>query len=181
VTRLGIFRLAGLTAVAGLIADQGSKWALLKWVVPTPDAQLSVLPVFDIVWWRNTGTSFSLFRTGAAWGPYVFSITALAIVALLVLWLWRTEKPLPAVAIGMVIGGAVGNVIDRLRFGWVNDFFFAHIGSPDPVTGLYSPYRSWPAFNVADSLIVVGVAILVLDGMFLSHKPAETMRQRKEP
>jgi signal peptidase II len=158
--RFRIYGIAGIAAVLGVIADQASKWALLE-IVGLKDnpRDIVILPVFEIVMWWNHGTSFSLFRTGEAWGPYAFSLAALAIIGLLVLWLSRIVSPILAAAIGAVIGGALGNVVDRLRFGAVADFFYAHIGN-----------YGWPAFNVADSLIVVGIGVLVFDGMFLNHK-----------
>ena len=165
-----IYLIAAITALFGVIADQGSKWALLEIVGMRENPRnIRVLPVFDIVMWWNQGTSFSLFRTGAAWGPYIFSIAALAIVAILVLWLSRIVSPILAAALGAVIGGAIGNVVDRLRLGAVADFLYFHIGE-----------YGWPAFNVADSLIVVGIGVLVFDGMFLSHKTDE-MSRRKQP
>ena len=165
-----IYLVALIAAVLGLIADQASKWALLEIVgLRENPRNIRVLPVFDIVMWPNYGTSFSLFRTGAAWGPYAFSIAALAIIVLLVLWLSRIASPILAAALGAVIGGALGNVVDRLRFGAVADFFYAHLGE-----------YGWPAFNIADSLIVVGIGVLVFDGMFLSHKTGE-MGRRKQP
>ncbi len=169
-SRARLYVVAVVAAVLSLVADQASKWALLE-IVGLRDnpRDIRVLPVFDIVMWWNHGTSFSLFRTGEAWGPYVFSIAALAIISLLVLWLSRIASPILAAAIGAVIGGALGNVVDRLRFGAVADFFYAHLGE-----------YGWPAFNVADSLIVVGIGILVFDGMFLSHKTDKTVR-RKQP
>ena len=169
-SRTRIYLIAALAAILGVAADQGSKWALLEIVgLRENPRNIRVLPVFDIVMWWNHGTSFSLFRTGEAWGPYVFSIAALAIIVLLVLWLSRIVSPILAAALGAVIGGALGNVVDRLRFGAVADFFYAHLGE-----------YGWPAFNIADSLIVVGVGVLVFDGMFLSHKTGE-MGRRKQP
>jgi signal peptidase II len=87
-----------------------------------------------------------------------------------VLWLSRITSPVLAAAIGAVIGGALGNVVDRLRFGAVADFFYAHIGD-----------YGWPAFNVADSLIVVGIGVLVFDGMFLSHRTTGKAPRREQP
>jgi signal peptidase II len=169
-TRRGLYGVALIAAILAVIADQASKWALLELVGlrndPTP---IRILPVFDIVMWWNRGTSFSLFRTGEAWGPYVFSIAALVIIGLLMLWLSRIASPVLAAAIGAVIGGALGNVIDRLRFGAVADFFYAHLGD-----------YGWPAFNVADSLIVVGIGVLVFDGMFLTRKSGK-MSGREQP
>jgi signal peptidase II len=169
-SRSHIYWIAAIAAILGVIADQGSKWALLEIVgLRENPRNIRILPVFDIVMWWNHGTSFSLFHTGEAWGPYVFSIAALAIVAILVLWLSRIVNPVLAAALGAVIGGALGNVVDRLRFGAVADFFYAHLGD-----------YGWPAFNIADSLIVVGIGVLVFDGMFLSHK-TDKMARRKQP
>jgi signal peptidase II len=169
-TRGRIYLIAAIAAILGVIADQGSKWALLEIVgLRENPRNIRVLPVFDIVMWWNQGTSFSLFRTGEAWGPYIFSIAALAIIGILVLWLSRIVSPILAAALGAVIGGALGNVVDRLRFGAVADFFYAHLGE-----------YGWPAFNIADSLIVVGIGVLVFDGMFLSHK-TDKMARRKQP
>ena len=170
-TRRGLYVVALAAAGLGLIADQASKWALLNLAGLrdlSPDVHIRILPVFDLVMWWNRGTSFSLFRTGANWGPYVFSLGALAIIGLLVLWLSRIASPILAAAIGAVIGGALGNVVDRLRFGAVADFFYAHVGD-----------YGWPAFNVADSLIVVGIGVLVFDGMFLSHKTGKAPRREQ--
>jgi signal peptidase II len=168
-SRSRIYWIAGLAALIGVIADQVSKWAMIKIIGARADHIIHVLPVFDLVLWWNNGTSFSMFRTNSAWGPYVFSLTALAIVGGLVLWLSRITSPILAAALGAVIGGAIGNVVDRWRFGAVADFLYWHIGD-----------YGWPAFNLADSLIVVGVGILVLDGMFVSHKTDKTGR-RKQP
>ena len=162
-----IYLVALIAAVLGLIADQASKWALLEVVgLRENPHDIRILPVFDIVLWWNHGTSFSLFRTG---NPYVFAILSLVIIVFLVLWLSRMVSPILAAAIGAVIGGALGNVVDRLRFGAVADFFYAHLGD-----------YGWPAFNIADSLIVVGIGVLVFDGMFLSRK-TDKMARRKQP
>lgn len=168
--RRRILWLAGAMTLVGLIADQGSKWALIRFMGRHDNQPVDVLPVLDLVMWWNHGTSFSLFHINSAWGPYFFSLAALAIVALLVLWLLRVASPILAVAIGAVIGGALGNVVDRLRFGAVADFFDAHIGD-----------HHWPAFNVGDSLIVLGVAVLALDGLFGDRKATSGMARREQP
>jgi signal peptidase II len=168
-SRTGIYLVALIAAVLGVIADQASKWALIRFSGLLPNSGTRVLSIFDLVFWENKGTSFSLFRTSEAWGPYAFSLAALVIIIFLVLWLSRTVNLILAAAIGAVIGGALGNVIDRLRFGYVVDFLYFHIGD-----------YGWPAFNIADSLIVVGIGVLVFDGMFLSHK-TDKMARRKQP
>jgi signal peptidase II len=162
-----IYVVAAIAALLGLIADQASKWALLEIVgLRENPRNIEILPVFDIVMWWNHGTSFSLFRTG---NPYVFTVLALVIIGFLVVWLSRMVSPVLAAALGAVIGGALGNVVDRLRFHAVADFFYAHLGE-----------YGWPAFNVADSLIVVGIGVLVFDGMFVSRK-TDKMARRKQP
>jgi signal peptidase II len=89
----------------------------------------------------------------------LFSLAAIAIVTVLTYWLSRVESPLLAVAIGLIIGGAIGNVIDRIRFGAVVDFLDFHVGS-----------WHWPAFNVADSAICVGVAVMLLDSLLMRRE-----------
>jgi len=168
--RRRLYWLAALACLLGLAADQGSKWAVIRFMAGHGDQPVEILPFFNLVMRWNNGTSFSLFHIDSTWGPYIFSLAALAIIVLLVLWLARVASPLLAVAIGAVIGGALGNVVDRLRFGAVADFLDAHIGT-----------YHWPAFNIGDSLIVVGVAILALDGLFGGHKPASGMARREQP
>ncbi|HLG85628.1 MAG TPA: signal peptidase II [Alphaproteobacteria bacterium] len=166
--RSRLHRLAALAAILGLVADQASKWAVIRYMAARNDEPAEILPVFNLVMWWNRDTSFNLLHIGSAYGPYVFSLASLVIIALLVLWLSRIEKAVLAIAIGAVIGGALGNVVDRLRFGAVADFFDAHIGD-----------HHWPAFNVGDSLIVVGVAVLALDGLFGDGKTTGMGRRER--
>ena len=119
----------------------------------------NVAPFFNIVLIHNRGMSFGLFNSGGGLNALLFSLVAAAIVAVLIYWLSRVESWLLAVAIGLVIGGAIGNVIDRLRFGGVVDFLDFHVGS-----------WHWPAFNIADSAICVGVAVMLLDGLLLRRE-----------
>ena len=120
----------------------------------------SLTSFFDLVLTFNRGMSFGLFNNGAGLNALLFSLAAAVIVAVLLWWLSRVEHPFLGVAIGMVVGGAVGNVVDRLRFGAVVDFLYFHVGS-----------WYWPAFNLADSAICLGVAAMLLDGLLL-HREA---------
>ncbi len=150
--------LLGLMVLA---ADQASKWWILV-RLDLPDRRIvTVLPVldFEMVW--NHAVTFGLFGGVGAAGRFLFSAVALAVVVLLVLWMRRTPKPWVALALGAITGGAVGNVIDRVRFGAVVDFIHAHLGR-----------LSWDyIFNLADAAIVCGVAVLLLDSLF-DRKPA---------
>ncbi|MGE5269696.1 MAG: signal peptidase II [Thiohalocapsa sp.] len=146
-------------AVAGLtvVLDQASKTALLRHFgeVACASHRQVVTPFLDLVLTCNSGISFGLMnRTGGS--SLIFSLAAAVIIVLLILWLRRVRTLFLAVAIGLIIGGAVGNVIDRLRFGAVVDFLYFHAGS-----------WYWPAFNLADSAICLGVAAMLLDGLRL--------------
>jgi signal peptidase II len=147
-------------AVAVVVLDQLSKAAVLGLFAGRAlgDREI-VTSFFNLALTYNRGISFGLFNGGAGVNALVFSLAAAAIVAILIYWLAHAASPVLAVAIGLVIGGAIGNVIDRLRLGAVVDFLDFHAGA-----------LHWPAFNVADSAICIGVAAMLLDGMVLRRE-----------
>ncbi len=146
------FGLGLLAAAIVLAADQASKYWILN-VLRLPDlGRIDLLPVFSLTMVWNRGVTFGLFNGFGSWGHVVLAVVALAVVVALGFWLRRAESRLMAVAIGAIAGGAVGNVIDRLRFGAVVDFLHAHAWG-----------WSWYVFNVADAAIVCGVVALLLD------------------
>lgn len=141
--------------------DQLSKWWIVEQVMQTPRA-VEVTPFFNLVMGWNRGVSFGLFNQESPYNVWVLTAVALIIVIALLFWLRKAEKALVVVAIGMIVGGALGNVIDRIRFGAVADFLDFH------AFGYH-----WPAFNIADSGITVGAGLLVFDALFAkpeSHK-----------
>jgi len=141
-------------ALAVLAADQASKWWVLN-VLDLPSlGTVAVLPVLNLTMVWNRGVTFGLLNSLGGWGAPVLGVGALLVVSALGVWLTRAERALVACAIGVIAGGAVGNVIDRLRFGAVVDFIHAHAWG-----------WSWYVFNVADAAIVCGVAALLLDGV----------------
>jgi len=149
-----------LTAVLVMILDQLSKAAVLAHFAGRAlGDHETVTSFFNLALTYNRGISFGLFNGGAGFNSVIFSLAAAAIVAVLVFWLSRVESPFLAVAIGLIIGGAIGNVIDRIRLGAVVDFLDFHVGS-----------LHWPAFNVADSAICIGVAAMLLDGLLLRRE-----------
>lgn len=148
-------------AAAAAAADQVSKFALLRHFHETGCAlhQEAVTPFLKLVLTCNTGVSFGILNSTGV-NSLLFVLVAALIVALLLVWLARVHTTFLALAIGLVIGGAVGNAIDRLlpsRTG-VIDFLDFHIGT-----------WHWPAFNLADSAICLGVAVMLLDGLLLRH------------
>ncbi len=145
-TRLGL-----LVGLAVLAADQASKWWILDVLRLPVRGQVRLLPVLDLTMVWNRGVTFGLLAGLGAWSSAVLAVLALCVVAVLGWWLHRAESRLTAIALGAIAGGAVGNVIDRARFGAVVDFIRAHVG-----------IWSWPVFNLADAAIVCGVAALVI-------------------
>jgi signal peptidase II len=136
-----------------LIVDRLSKFWLVGYMADHPFG-IEVTPFFNLVMVWNTGVSFGLFGGSGESGRWILSILALAITCALTVWLWRATSRLVALALGLVIGGALSNVIDRLYWGKVADFFDFHVAG-----------YSWPAFNLSDSGIVVGVVLLLLDSL----------------
>jgi signal peptidase II len=149
----------GLGLAAAIIAlDQLTKWYVVT-VVMAPPRVIEVTPFFNLVLTWNRGVSFGMLGGQSGVGWWLLSLLAVAIVGGLVFWLRRADRPILAVALGMVIGGALGNVIDRLRLGAVADFLDFHLAG-----------YHWPAFNVADSAITLGVIALVVPSLFPGPK-----------
>jgi len=141
-------------ALVVLAADQVSKWWVLEILGLGQHGPLVLLPVLDLRMVENRGITFGLLNGSANIGPAVIVLVAIAVVIGLGVWLWRTERILVAVAVGAIGGGAIGNVADRLRLGFVVDFIQVHAFG-----------WSWYVFNLADAAIVCGVAALLVDGL----------------
>lgn len=145
-------RLLGLLlALLILVADQASKAPLLDLMAQHPGG-IEITSFFNLVMVWNRGVSFGLFSDADDSRRWILIAAAAAITLWLLVWLWRGPNRLVALALGLVIGGALGNILDRLRFGAVADFFDFHLFG-----------WHWPAFNIADCAIVVGVGLLLLD------------------
>ena len=149
-----VLRLGVGMAVAVAALDQISKWWILDHVMQPPRV-IPVTPFFNLVLGWNRGVSFGIFDGDSPYNAWILTLVALIIVAALAVWLVRSEGRWVPIALGMVIGGALGNVIDRLRFGAVADFLDVH------VMGYH-----WPAFNAADTGITIGAIMLVIDTLF---------------
>ena len=141
-----------------LILDHLTKW-LIRDVVLDGARYIEITGFFNLVEVWNRGVSFGLLASDSAWTPYLLSALALAIATVLLFWLRKADNQLLALALGIVIGGAVGNVIDRLIWGHVFDFLDFHIAG-----------YHWPAFNVADSAISVGVVLILVDGFIAKRR-----------
>ncbi len=160
----GGYTLAGVLAGASVLAaDQGSKYWVLHGLDLPARGTVALLPVLNLTMVWNQGVTFGLLRVGTQGGAILLAGIAVAVVAVLLVWLRRAESRVAAVALGAVAGGAVGNIIDRLRYGAVVDFIHAHAFG-----------WSWYVFNVGDAAICCGVAGLMLDG--LRARPAHDTR-----
>jgi signal peptidase II len=156
-----IERQAMVLVVVTMVADQVSKELLLRYV-QNAGAMVQVIDDFFrlvIVW--NRGVSFGIMGGEGALPPWVLSAIAVAVCIGLFVWLRRTDRRLTGWGIGLVMGGAIGNVIDRARWGAVFDFADFYVGQ-----------WHWPAFNVADSAIVVGVGLMLVDSLISDKERA---------
>jgi signal peptidase II len=153
-----MLRLGLLLAGVIVAADQATKWWVLAEFLDNPRVVL-VTDFFNLVLVWNRGVSFGLFASSAEWMPYILSGLAIVISVFLVIWIRKAENRLLAAGLGFVLGGAIGNVIDRISHKAVVDFLDFH------AFGYH-----WPAFNVADSAIFVGVALILYDGLFENRR-----------
>jgi signal peptidase II len=148
-------------AAAAAAADQVHK----TWMIGLFDSEgvrsFTLAPFFDIVMVWNPGISYGLFKQDSNIGRWTLAVFSLCAVLALIFWLAQLHMRLAAMSVGLIAGGALGNAIDRIRFGQVADFFDFHIGS-----------FHWYVFNLADVAIVAGVAGLLYDSLISSHKSA---------
>lgn len=147
--------VAGLT----LIADQADKaWMLYVYDIGAKGT-VRLAPFFDLILVWNRGVSYGLFPQESGLGRWVLILFALTSALALLVWLARITSPLATVCVGLIIGGAVGNAIDRILYGAVADFFSFHAFGFE-----------WYVFNVADTAIVAGVIGLLYETVFGGHK-----------
>lgn len=157
----GYSALGASVALAAGLVDQLFKAWMIGVFDAAPVQKIVLTPFFDLVMAWNRGISYGLLRQDSDAGRWVLVAVSLAAVLALAYWLAQLQNRLPTLSLGLIIGGAMGNVIDRIRFGAVADFFSFHIGS------FY-----WYIFNLADVAIVAGVAGLLYDSLVASHKSA---------
>ena len=149
----------GLAALVAAL-DQLSKWIIVAHVM-NPPVQIEVTSFFNLVLAHNRGVSFGMFAAGSELGKWILVGLALMISGFLVSWLFQSSSPFSIIALGLILGGAVGNVIDRVLIGAVVDFLDFHAFG-----------THWPAFNVADTTIFLGAAGLIFESFFSKDEAA---------
>jgi len=147
-----------ITALIVIIADQITKIYFIN-LLTNPNQIIEVTSFFNLTMVWNTGVSFGLFADNTELGRWLLVVVAIIIVIGLCFWLLKIQDKYIAMAMGFIIGGALGNVIDRARLGAVADFLDFHIGN-----------NHWPAFNLADSMIFIGVMILLFEELIIGKK-----------
>jgi signal peptidase II len=149
--RRGQLRWLALSAVI-IALDQWTKALIVRLLRPAELREL--LPVFDLVHAHNRGAAFSMLAGASGWQRWLFTALAVGVSGALIAWLARLPRGanLVAAALGCIVGGALGNLIDRLRLGYVIDFIQVHWGP-----------HYFAAFNVADSAITIGAGFLLID------------------
>ena len=167
---IGARNLTLWLALAVLVAvlDQLTKYcasAVLDYAVPK-----AIVPGFNLTLLHNTGAAFSLFHDQAGWQRWFFSVIALVISGVVVAWMASLDarQRWAPCALALILGGAIGNLIDRLSLGYVVDFI-----------QLYYQQWAWPAFNIADSTICIGAVMLILRGSGQSR--ADDSARQDEP
>lgn len=155
-----------IVALAVVIIDQVSKyWLLYNYMLPKRDP-VEITPFFNLVEVWNPGISFGMLTQFGLDNKTALIAIACGLIVMLVSWLNKVKHPFLARAIGLIIGGAVGNIIDRARLGAVFDFIDIHA---------YGYH--WPAFNIADAAISIGVILIIFDSIYLCNK-SETKKTR---
>lgn len=151
-------------SVITLILDQWSKIAIDSSM--SLYESIAIIPFFNLTYVRNLGAAFSFLSDAGGWQRWFFSVMAFAISIVLTVWIYRLKKheKLLAVALSLVLGGAIGNLIDRLAYGYVIDFL-----------DVYYQDWHWPAFNVADMAISLGVFLMLLESFGIGSKTEETI------
>jgi signal peptidase II len=150
-------------ALLVFVLDQLTKWLMIGPLDLQAIGQIYLLPIFNLTWTENYGISLGLLNASTDTGRWLLVAMTGAIAAGVAFWLTREKNRGDQVALGMVLGGALGNILDRVRFGYVVDFADLHFGD----------FRPFLVFNVADAAISIGVAILLLRAFFTRKEQTE--------
>lgn len=159
-------RIAGFgTAAAIFVADQIAKWIVIGPLALKAKGKIVIAPIFDLTWVENYGVSMGFLTADSPTGRWMLVAMTLVISIGVSAWLWKEKARIDAISLGLVLGGALGNILDRVRFGHVVDFLDLHFGDWHPFL----------VFNVADAAITIGVLLLVLRALLTREKkdPAE--------
>lgn len=149
-----------VVALVVVVADQVTKWAIIEWV-PLYD-RIPLNSFINLTHQKNSGAAFSFLANAGGWQRWFFVVLATVVSGVIAVWIWRIRHEgqlILSAGLALVLGGAIGNLIDRVRFGHVTDFIQVWFGD-----------WAFPSFNVADAGISVGAAFLIIDALFFSGR-----------
>lgn len=153
----GDYRKLGYLLASGIfLADQFTKWIVTFPLQLEQRQVITVLPIFRLQWVQNRGVSMGLLTADSDLGRWLLVALTVGLAIGVTLWLWRERSRDDAIALGLILGGALGNILDRVRLGYVLDFADLHFGSISPFL----------VFNVADAAITIGVLLLIVRALF---------------
>ena len=158
-------------ALAVFAIDQLVKWLMLGPLALRDVRQIVLLPIFNFSYVENRGVSLGLFTASSDAQRWLLVALTAAIAAGVAFWIAREKNRWDVVALGLVLGGALGNILDRTRLGYVVDFLDLHFGE----------FRPFMVFNVADAAITIGVVLLLARSLLLRDKPAQPAAETPAP
>lgn len=155
-----------LLALLVFVFDQATKWVVTYPLQLQQRRVIDLFPFFDLRWVENRGVSMGFLSAADDAGRWLLVALTAAIAAFVAAWLWREKRRDDAVALALILGGALGNIVDRVRYGYVVDFADLHIGD----------WRPFLVFNVADAAITIGVLLLLVRAL-LMREPKESRKE----
>jgi signal peptidase II len=162
--RLRRNRKVSLTlAAAVFLLDQASKWVVTHLLQLPTRHEMELLPFFDLRWTMNTGVSLGLFSSESALGRWLLVAGTALIAGFVAWWLWKEKRRDDSAALALILGGALGNIADRSRLGYVVDFADLHFGE----------WRPFLVFNVGDAAITIGVLLLLVRALLMRDGTAK--------
>jgi len=144
------------------VFDQATKWVVTYPLNlrDQPDQTIRLFTFFDLHWVENTGVSLGLLSAESPLGRWLLVAATAAIALFVAVWMWRERRRDDSIALSLVLGGALGNIVDRVRFGYVVDFADLHFGD----------WRPFLVFNVGDAAITIGVLLLLVRALLMRDK-----------
>ncbi|HEY0413532.1 MAG TPA: signal peptidase II [Allosphingosinicella sp.] len=156
-------RVLGFSVAAGIfIVDQLVKWVVVNILQLRARETIELLPIFELRWVPNPGVSMGFLIAGSETERWALVATTAAISIFVTAWLWREQRRDDALALALVLGGALGNIVDRLRLGYVVDYLHLHFGDISPFL----------VFNVGDAAITIGVLLLLVRALLTRDRKA---------
>ena len=160
-------RLAFSLAALVFAADQLSKWVVIGVLGLREKGLIDLLPFFDLRWVENRGVSMGFLTAASETQRWLLVAMTAAIAAGVLFWLWREKSRGDSIALSLVLGGALGNIVDRIRYGYVADFADLHFGE----------WRPFLIFNVADAAITIGVLLLLVRALLTRDRTSPRKEQ----